>query len=194
MRMIPENILFDTGLRICLFLAMLMAFGCNNDPPVYDVSEQGRKQMSEQQKKREKMMDVNKEIVGVEEQLMENYIRRHKLNVTRLKNGIRYDIYKENPGGRKVKEGDEVHILFSSRLLTGKEVQAKDTLKEKHFQVNRSEDIQGLHYAVMEMKEGEKGVFVIPSNLAYGITGKAGEVPHSAALVYDVELLNVNPE
>ncbi|MGM0613558.1 MAG: FKBP-type peptidyl-prolyl cis-trans isomerase [Bacteroidota bacterium] len=177
--------------HIVLFSAILLFMagisGCNNQPDVVDITKSKSKDSSEESD----LVKVNKEIVRVEEQFIENYIERHNLDVTELKNGIRYEIYSQNPSGEKVESGDRVTIRFKSKLLTGRKIEKSDSLKQKQFVVAESEEIQGLHYSVLEMREGEKGIFIIPSHLAFGITGERDKVPHSAALVYDITLKNL---
>jgi FKBP-type peptidyl-prolyl cis-trans isomerase FklB len=41
------------------------------------------------------------------------------------------------------------------------------------------------------MKEGGKNRFFIPYHLAYGEAGAAGSIPPYAALIFDVELIEV---
>ncbi|MFW6224152.1 MAG: FKBP-type peptidyl-prolyl cis-trans isomerase [Bacteroidota bacterium] len=174
-----------------IMLLMLVFTSCRNEPEVIDISNRDSAQRSEKDLKKERMLTINREIVRIEEQFIENYVRRHGLQVEKLESGIRYDIYKENPGGYKIREGDHVRISYSSKLLTGSKVETWDSLKTKNIVVSESEDVQGLHYALLEMREQEKGIFILPSNLAYGITGKRGTVPHSAALVYDISVKDV---
>jgi len=170
-----------------IFLLMIAINGCNNQPEVVDITENKAKDSSAEKD----LVKINKEIVRVEEQFIENYIERHNLDITKLKNGIRYEIYSLNPDGAKVESGDRVTIKYKSKLLTGQEIDKRDSLKQKQFVVAESEEIQGLHYSVLEMREGEKGIFIIPSHLAYGITGEQNKVPHSAALVYDITLKTI---
>ncbi|MCF8219121.1 MAG: FKBP-type peptidyl-prolyl cis-trans isomerase [Bacteroidales bacterium] len=170
-----------------IFLLMTAINGCNNQPEVVDITENKAKDSSAEKD----LVKINKEIVRVEEQFIENYIERHNLDITKLKNGIRYEIYSPNPDGAKVESGDRVTIKYKSKLLTGQEIDKRDSLKQKQFVVAESEEIQGLHYSVLEMREGEKGIFIIPSHLAYGITGEQNKVPHSAALVYDITLKTI---
>jgi FKBP-type peptidyl-prolyl cis-trans isomerase len=48
---------------------------------------------------------------------------------------------------------------------------------------------EGLQY----MKEGAKYEFYIPGDLAYGPQGRPPTIPPNATLVFQVELLKVNP-
>ena len=176
---------------LVLLVAVFMLFtgmsGCNNQPEVIDMTKNKSKDSSAETD----LVKVNQEIVRVEEQFIENYIERHNLNVTKMKNGIRYEIYSKNSEGDKVESGDVVTIKYKSNLLTGRRIEKSDSLNEKRFVVAESKEIQGLHYSVLEMREGEKGIFIIPSHLAFGITGEGNKVPHSAALVYDITLKNI---
>jgi FKBP-type peptidyl-prolyl cis-trans isomerase len=50
----------------------------------------------------------------------------------------------------------------------------------------------GLHELVKLMHEGEKARAIIPSYLAYGITGDGEMVPFAAFLLCEIELVKIN--
>jgi FKBP-type peptidyl-prolyl cis-trans isomerase FkpA len=58
------------------------------------------------------------------------------------------------------------------------------------FELGAGDVIEGWDQGVAGMKVGGKRTLIIPSSLAYGPYGN-GSIPPNAALVFDIELLNV---
>ncbi|MGB5930781.1 MAG: FKBP-type peptidyl-prolyl cis-trans isomerase, partial [Cyclobacteriaceae bacterium] len=58
------------------------------------------------------------------------------------------------------------------------------------FVVGENRVIPGFEYAVMKLKEGGSGTFILPSRLAYGSTG-AGPIPPYTIIGFEVELIDV---
>ena len=61
----------------------------------------------------------------------------------------------------------------------------------KEFIIDGSEDIVGLHELVKLMGVGEKANAIIPSFLAYGISGDGLEVPALSSMICEIELIKI---
>ena len=53
--------------------------------------------------------------------------------------------------------------------------------------------IQGWELGVEGMKAGEKRRLTIPPELAYGEQGAGGVIPPNATLIFEIDMLAVNP-
>lgn len=89
---------------------------------------------------------------------------------------------------------DTAYIFYSAKLLSEIVLETNtgtdDTLI---FPVGEGRLIAGLEEGVTYMREGGKGLFLIPSKLAYGSTGNYYTVGGYTPLLFDVELVRVKP-
>ena len=105
--------------------------------------------------------------------------------------GIRYIILQ--PGSCDMpKAGDKVAVLYVGRLLNGTVFdQATEKDKAFTFRVAREQVIQGWDQVLPLMKLGEKRLVVIPAELAYGTRGQPPKIGRNAALVFEIELIEI---
>jgi FKBP-type peptidyl-prolyl cis-trans isomerase FkpA len=93
-------------------------------------------------------------------------------NVTVHYTGWLYDANAEDKKGKK----------FDSSL---------DRKEPFNFFLGGGQVIEGWDTGVQGMKVGGKRTLIIPSEMGYGARGAGGVIPPNAALVFDVELLDV---
>jgi FKBP-type peptidyl-prolyl cis-trans isomerase FkpA len=113
---------------------------------------------------------------------------------TKTDSGLLYwDI---KPGlGTPAKSGDHVKVHYTGWLSTGKKFDSSvDAHSPFDFMLGNNEVIKGWDEGVAGMKVGGKRQLHIPPELAYGAEGHPPQVPGDATLIFDVELLAIEPE
>ena len=112
-----------------------------------------------------------------------------KEGVTVLPSGLQYVVLTEGTGA-KPKATDRVKCHYEGRLTDGTVFDSSYRRGEPAvFPLNGV--IAGWTEGVQLMGEGAKFRFFIPYHLAYGERGAGASIPPYAALVFDVELLEV---
>ena len=112
-----------------------------------------------------------------------------KEGVVTLPSGLQYEVI--TPGtGRKPKATDKVKCHYEGTLIDGTVFDSSYRRGEPAvFPLNGV--IKGWTEGVQLMSEGAKYRFYIPFALAYGANGAGASIPPYAALIFDVELLEV---
>jgi FKBP-type peptidyl-prolyl cis-trans isomerase len=128
--------------------------------------------------------------VKSEKFLAENAARE---GVKTTPSGLQYQVLSEGPAdGYSPKAEDIVDVHYVGTLIDGMEFDS--SIKRgavAHFPLNQV--IPGWTEGVQLMSEGDKFRFFIPSELAYGETGRpGGPIGPNAALIFDIELVKVS--
>ncbi len=112
-----------------------------------------------------------------------------KAGVTTTASGLQYEVITLGTG-RRPKAADRVRCHYHGTLIDG-------TVFDSSYQRNEpcvfglNQVIAGWTEGVQLMPVGSKYRFYIPYHLAYGEQGAGGSIPPFAALVFDVELLDI---
>ncbi|TKY62748.1 Peptidyl-prolyl cis-trans isomerase FKBP65 [Spatholobus suberectus] len=87
--------------------------------------------------------------------------------------------------------GDEVEVHFRGQVENGASLESSyDKGSTFRFKLGQCEVIKGWDEGVATMKKGERAIFKIPPNLAYGAAGSPPLIPPNATLIFDIEMLS----
>ncbi len=92
--------------------------------------------------------------------------------------------------GPEAETGKRIRMYYVGRLLDGTEFD-RTRRRPFEFQLGAGEVIAGWDRGIVGMRVGGKRRLVIPADLGYGARGVPPTIPPNAALVFDVELLEV---
>ncbi|MDR1610274.1 MAG: FKBP-type peptidyl-prolyl cis-trans isomerase [Candidatus Symbiothrix sp.] len=116
---------------------------------------------------------------------------KNKEGVVTLPSGLQYKVVKEG-NGTKPAATDVVKVNYVGTTIDGKEFDSSvKGGKPAEFALNQV--IKGWTEGIQQMSVGSKYILYIPYDLAYGAEGRPGTIPPFATLIFDVDLLEINP-
>jgi len=140
----------------------------------------------ELQKKQAELAEKNK--AEGQKFLEEN---KAKEGVKTTLSGLQYKVIRSGSGACP-KASDKVTVHYKGTLLDGTQFDSSiDRGEPQTFEVNKV--IRGWAEAMQLMKVGDKWQLFIPSDLAYGPRGNMRNIPPNATLIFEVELLGIEP-
>ena len=118
-------------------------------------------------------------------------VNAEKPEVTTTASGLQYEILQTGSGEEHPKASDKVKVHYHGTLIDGRVFDSSvDRGEPISFGLNQV--IKGWTEGVQLMVVGEKRRLFIPADLAYG-NGSAGIITPGSTLIFDVELLAINP-
>ncbi len=149
---------------------------------------------SEYQKEKEAFLHWIEDFGEYEKVVLRQYIEEEKIPVELMASGI-YFINLVPGKGKKIEPGDTITINYEGRFLNGKFFDS--TIKRNQpFQFvfgTEWQVVKGLEEAIGMMREGEKSLVILPSEMAFGSDGSStGIIPPFTSLIFEVEILKVS--
>jgi len=130
-----------------------------------------------------------------EKTVLSRFINDEKIDVEPMENGMYY-ITTVVGTGKPVEPGDLVTVNYEGKFLNGKFFDST-TKRNQPFEFVYGSEMQvigGLEEAIGRMREGEKALIILPSELAWGEKGSStGIIPPFTSVIYEVELIKSVP-
>jgi|SRR5688572_20318307 len=170
----------STFLFFSIILVSFCFFHCSND----------NHQSIDENKLKEKMVEVNKAIVKTEEQQIEEFISRHGLNMDSTGTGLRFMVV-EKSTGRKPGMKETARIACKIFLLDATLCYEYKKEEPLEFVIGNKDVPRGIEEAALLMQVGDKAKIIVPSHLGYGLLGDKNKIPGNSSLYVELELLEV---
>lgn len=146
-----------------------------------------QKKMLEQQEAQAKAAEAN--LKAGQAFMAEN---GKKKGVVTTESGLQYQVLTAGNGAKPALT-DQVKVHYEGKLLNG-EVFDSSYQRGEPVTFGLSQVIAGWQEGLQLMSVGSKWKIFIPSDLAYGPGGTGGPIGPNETLVFEVELLDINPE
>ena len=142
-------------------------------------------------KQEEKIQKQRAEAGKMAKEAGEKYLAENakKDGVVTLPSGLQYQVLKEG-NGKKPSAKDQVKCHYEGFLIDGT-VFDSSVQRGEPAVFGLQQVIAGWTEGLQLMQEGAKYRFFIPYRLAYGEGGAGSSIPPYAALIFDVELIQV---
>ncbi len=108
--------------------------------------------------------------------------------------GVRYVITRANPTGKQPVKAEELEFFYTIAKLDGTLVDVARRDTAVFFQYGLNGLLPGLEIAFSKMREGEKGIFLVPSFAAFGLQGITGKLPANTPVRFDITLTRSRSE
>lgn len=144
------------------------------------------KQREDQAKKIAQQEEENKANMEAGKKYVDDLKAKDKAIQT-TESGLSYKIEKAGEGA-KVKEDDRVAVKYTGKLIDGTEFDSNDSIVFSPRGV-----VPGFGEGLKLLSKGSKATLYIPGNLGYGQNGAGDRIAPGATLVFDIEILDINP-
>lgn len=164
-----------------LALILLLAlFSCEDKTPKQPQSLPKDEMKSSMEK-------ANRYLLNEEEGDIENYVKRHGLNMTSTGTGLRYQVLKQG-SEQSIQKGDKVTLEYELHSIAGDLIYSSENDGVKTFVVGEGTVESGLEEAMTYLHYGDVAKLIIPFHLGYGLHGDDDKIPEYATLVYTIKI------
>lgn len=162
-------------------LLLVVVFACGESPKkTVEFSKQDMKQSME---------TANRYLLNEEQEEIDNYVRRHGLEMKQTGTGLRYQVLNQG-SGRQIESGDVVSLEYQLHSLKGELFYSSENDGVKTFKVGDGSVETGLDEAVACLHFGDAAKLIIPYHLAFGLHGDDDRIPEYATLVYTIKIMD----
>jgi len=118
---------------------------------------------------------------------------KKRKEITTTASGLQYEVLKRGDGTVSPKETDQVKVHYHGTTIEG-EVFDSSVERGEEVTFGLNQVIPGWTEGLQLMHVGDKFRFYIPADLAYGDQSPTPAIKPGSALIFEVELFEINPK
>jgi FKBP-type peptidyl-prolyl cis-trans isomerase FkpA len=141
---------------------------------------------------KEALVGANRLLLQKDKEKIQAFNTQHKLDLKESDTGLWYKISRTGHG-ETASAGWQITLKYKVSLLDGTLCYSSDSLGPKKFTVGKGGVESGLEEGVAMLREGDRAIFVLPPHLADGLPGDGDKIPARSIIVYEVEVLKLEP-
>lgn len=169
---------------IYIIIGMLLLNACGNKTHINETIEPLKDNITAP------AMEANQMISQHERELINEFVHRKQWDMTETGTGVRYGIY-YSEDGVEIESGDIVELEYTLELLDGTLISKTEEGETETVLVDKDIVESGLHEALKHLHQGDRAKVIIPSHMAFGLTGDLDKIPGFSTLVYDLKIIDV---
>lgn len=129
-----------------------------------------------------------------EQAVLDDYLKKTNTTVEPTLSGM-YIVEITKGNGPAIKPGDKVSIHYVGKLMDQSIFDNSYKRNEPlEFTLGNGELIKGMEEGIAGMKQGGKARLIIPSHLAYDSAGYGQLIPPYSTLIFEVEIIKIEPK
>jgi gliding motility-associated peptidyl-prolyl isomerase len=168
-----------------LFLPFYLLLSCQ-------CSAQEKPKSEKQIRSQNQRIEAQREFLRKERESIKAYIKDRGLDMERTGTGMYYTFLEDSASDEMIKTGDEVAFTYDIYLLNGTKIYSSEKKGVRKLVVDKQDAEIGVHESLKLMSVGDKGLFILPSHLAFGVAGDQIKVPPKTSLAYEIRVLEIN--
>ncbi len=178
-------------INLVLLSTLLGIFSCSRSYREEDLTQQTLSKEDSlriKEEKIEKRLEKNNQIVVKKEiERIKSYVARNSWHVEEV-DGIFLEIISQNKG-KKLQNAEIISLNYECFLLNGTKVYDSEKDGKLNIKIGSESSCPlGLQIALTHLYHNCKARVIIPSSLAYGLSGDNNKIPPSSTLIYEIEV------
>lgn len=170
---------------LLISIAVLVSCECGTSHQQAPVPEENTRSRPEDR------IGATRNFLQKERESIEAYKKDRKLDMLSTGTGLHYMILEDSGDTTSVKPEDIVEFEYDIFMMNGRLLYSSSESGTRTLRVDKEDAVIGLHESLKILDLGDKGRFILPSHLAFGVGGDQNKVPPMTPLVYELEIVNI---